>query len=176
MFLVISTSLSANSRSRILARHVQDLLEQTEEDSTLVDLVDLKLPRCDAGACYADPAVQEISEQVKNATGIVIATPIYNYTIGSELKNLIELTGQNWAGQTVGFLCAAGGQGSYMAVMGLANSLMLDFRTFILPQFVYASGAAFAGNQISDADLLDRLEKFTSELERVSRALTTPEE
>jgi FMN reductase len=37
--------------------------------------------------------------------------------------------------KVVGFLCAAGGKSSYMSVMRLANSLMLDFRCLIIPHF-----------------------------------------
>ena len=171
MYLVISTSRSPKSRSRILARHVFNCLESAGTGATFVDLCDLDLPRCDADTCYAEPAAQEISQLVKEARGIVLATPIYNFDCGSEAKNLIELTGQNWRDTVVGFLCAAGGQGSYMSIMQLANSLMLDFRTFVLPRFVYATGAAFAGDNITDNDLLDRLQGFSSEMTRVTECL-----
>ena len=77
----------------------------------------------------------------------MIATPIYNYNVSSSAKNLVELTGKAWTDKVVGFLCAAGGRGSYMGCMGLANSLMLDFRSLILPRFVYATGDPFAGEQ-----------------------------
>lgn len=173
MFLVISTSRSPKSRSRILANHVFELYQEMNLESTFVDLAELELPRCDADTCYADPNVQEISELIKNAKGVVLATPIYNYSFCSEAKNLVELTGQNWSNTVAGFLCAAGGQGSYMSIMQLANSLMLDFRTFIVPRFVYATGASFAGTQITDNDLLDRLKQFADDHERTTRLLSS---
>lgn len=171
MFLVISTSLSPKSRSKLLAKQIADLMEQGDFPVEFVDLSEQKLPRCDADSCYADPAVQEIQSKVKAAKGIVLATPIYNYSICSEAKNLIELTGQAWRDTVAGFLCAAGGQGSYMSIMHLANSLMLDFRTFILPRFVYATGNAFAGDQITDNDLLDRMSQFAESMTQVTTAL-----
>jgi len=58
-----------------------------------------------------------------------------------------------------------------MAIMHLANSLMLDFRTFVLPRFVYATGESFAGSEITDNDLLDRIGQFANEMNRVSKAL-----
>lgn len=160
MFLVISTSRNPQSRSRILADRVFHQIKDEEPESEWMDLQELDLPRCDADSCYASPQVQEAADKIKNARGIVLATPIYNYSYCSEAKNLIELTGQNWTDSVAGFVCAAGGQGSYMSIMQMANSLMLDFRTFILPRFVYATGAAFAGDQITDQDLLDRLDQF----------------
>lgn len=174
MFLVISTSRSPQSRSRILAADVFERMQQLGVEIELVDLAQLELPRCDADRCYADPQAQEIADRIKEAKGVVMATPIYNYSYCSEAKNLVELTGQNWRDTVVGFLCAAGGQGSYMSIMQLANSLMLDFRTFVLPRFVYATGASFAADQITDNDLLDRLQQFAEEHVRMTRCLLEP--
>ena len=70
MFLVISTSLSPKSRSKLLARQIVDLLDQGDHPVEFIDLSEFKLPRCDADACYADPAVQEIQSKVKSAKGI----------------------------------------------------------------------------------------------------------
>ena len=94
---------------------------------------------CDATKCYEDPQVRELGIRISKSAGIILALPIYNYSVGASAKNLIELTGAAWARKPVSFLCSAGGQSSYMAVMGLANSLMLDFRSYILPRFVYAA-------------------------------------
>ena len=171
MFLVISSSLSPQSRSRVLANHAAHALKSLGNECHFVDLAELKLPRCDADSCYAAPAARQISELVKSASGIVLATPVYNYSIGSEAKNMVELTGQAWKEKVAGFLCAAGGQGSYMSIMQLANSLMLDFRTFVLPRFVYATGQAFTDNEISDPDLQDRIDQFASEMSSVTHAL-----
>lgn len=171
MFLVISSSLSPSSRSRLLAQHVRDLIQKAEQPVELLDLAETGLPRCDASSCYSDPAAVRATELVREASGIILATPIYNYSIGSEAKNLIELSGKAWQDSVAGFLCAAGGQGSYMSVMQIANSLMLDFRTVILPRFVYATGDSFAGNEITDNDLLERMQGFADDMIRLTVAV-----
>ena len=79
-------------------------------------------------------------------------------------KNLVELTGRNWADTVVGFLCSAGGKGSYMAPMGLANSLMLDFHCLILPRFVYAEEEAVVEGSIQDEEILRRIDELCREL------------
>jgi FMN reductase len=89
-----------------------------------------------------------------------MAVPIYNYDVNAAAKNLVELTGRSWTDKVVGFLCAAGGRSSYMAVMGVANSLMLDFRCLIIPRFVYADGSAFAGDGISDEKVQERVQEL----------------
>jgi len=70
-----------------------------------------------------------------------------------------------------GFLCAAGGNSSYMAVMAYANSLMLDFRTVIIPRFVYATSDAFKNGQITDKKIIARIEQAADELIRFTQAL-----
>ena len=70
-----------------------------------------------------------------------------------------------------GFLCAAGGRNSYMSVMSLANSLMLDFRCYIIPKFVYATKNDFEEDKIVNSDIKGRIKELGSELIRVSKAL-----
>ena len=171
MYLVISTSLSDSSRSRILARFAADQLRTKASECEWVDLAKLPLPACDGGNCYEDPNVQHINQLIQKSQGILIAAPVYNYDLSSTAKNLVELTGKSWTDKIVGFLCAAGGQASYMSAMGLANSLMLDFRTFILPRFVYTTGESFSGNDIAETNVEERVEELVDQLIRFSTAL-----
>jgi len=84
---------------------------------------------------------------------------------------MIELTGSAWENKIVGFLCAAGGTASYMSVMAYANSLMLDFRSVIIPRFVYATSDAFEGEKLKDAKIGKRIEEAADELVRFTKAL-----
>ena len=98
----------------------------------------------------------------------MIASPIYNYDVSASCKNMIELTGKAWTDKVVGFLVAAGGVSSYMGVMGLANSLMLDFRCLIAPRFVYSTGQAFAGDQIAEEDVIVRIDELAKKMIQLS--------
>jgi FMN reductase len=170
-YLIIACSLNPDSKSRIMAKTAFSSLEKKGADVELIDLAELELPLCDGGAVYGDPKVQELAAKVEAADGLLIASPIYNYTINAAVKNLIELTGRAWTEKVAGFLCAAGGQGSYMAVMPIANALMLDFRTVVIPRFVYATGDQFQGNNIAHEDLNERIEQVCDELQRFTTAL-----
>jgi NAD(P)H-dependent FMN reductase len=118
------------------------------------------LPMCDGDAAYEDPRVAPITGKIQAARVVVIATPIYNYDANAAAKNLVELTGGAWEDKIVGFLCAAGGPLSYMSVIGLANSLMLDFRCIVLPRFVYATSHDFAGEVIANTEINRRIRQF----------------
>jgi len=111
------------------------------------------------------PAVDQIRTAMRAATHILMALPIYNYSGSSVVKNVIELMGtDDIGGKTVGFLCSAGGQRAYMSVLSLANALMLDFRCWIVPRFVYATGADFVDGVLGTTDVAERVETLVDEL------------
>ena len=171
MILLISSSLNSDSNSRILAHEARRVLEQEGHTASVIDLRDYPLPLCDGGPAYGHPNVALLSEQIRGADAVLIATPIYNYDSTATVKNLIELTGGAWENKTVGFLCAAAGMGSYMSIMSFANSLMLDFRSLIVPRFVYATSKAFADGRITDADITQRVADLALAAARLGRAL-----
>jgi FMN reductase len=174
MNLIVSSSLRSESNSRILAQEAQRILERDGHAVEFLDLRDHPLPLCDGGAAYSHPSVVRIVKLLETASSVLVATPIYNYDANAAVKNLIELTGSGWEDKAVGFLCAAGGMGSYMSIMGLANCLMLDFRSVIVPRFVYATGESFAGGRIADAEMGVRVAELARATVRLGGLLSTP--
>jgi NAD(P)H-dependent FMN reductase len=170
--LVVSSSLGGNPKSLILAREAHRVLAADGVAASLLDLRELPFPLCGSAESFSDANVARGLAQVAAADGILLATPIYNYDANAVAKNFIELTGKGWENKAVGFLCAAGGASSYMSIMPLANSLMLDFRCVIAPRFVYATGAAFAKDgTITDADILARIATCARATARLAAAV-----
>lgn len=172
--LIVSTSLNPESNSRLLAREAERVLRADGHEPGFLDLRDLPLPLCDGAQAYEHAHVARADALIAAAHGLIVAAPIYNYDANAAAKNLVELTGDAWENKVVGFLCAAGGQGSYMSIMALANSLMLDFRCVIVPRFVYATGAAFADDQIKDAQIVARVAECARMTARFAAALQPP--
>ena len=150
-----------------MAKYLQDKLDNVE----FFDLQDNPLPMCDGDECYELPEVLDFREKVKNAEGIIMAIPVYNFNVSSGAKNIVELGGRMLYDKTFGFICAAGAKSSYMSVMSLANSLMIDFRCYIVPKFVYATKHDFEDSKITNSDIKERIEELGKELVRVSNAL-----
>jgi FMN reductase len=169
--LVISTSGNPDSNSRRMAQFAFDWLKKRKSKCDWLDISHLNLPLCDADVCYNHPEAQNVSRAIESADGVIIATPVYNYDVSAAAKNLIELTGSAWEDKIVAFLCAAGGMSSYMSVMSFANSLMLDFRTIIIPRFVYATSDAFEGEKLVDNKIARRIEQVSEELVRFTTGL-----
>jgi FMN reductase len=157
-YLVISSSLRKNSYSRIMGEALRDAWAGMGAEAQLVDLREYELPFCDAETAYGHKHVPVLASLIAAARVVTVATPIYNYGANSVVKNLVELTGRSWENKVVGFLCAAGGATSYMSIMGLANSLMLDFRCLIIPRFVYAVSSDFTDGKVSSEKVAERIE------------------
>lgn len=170
-FMVINCSLNPRSRSRVLAQHAAAALKGRSVEVESIDLGALELPQCDGDLCYQDRTVIELTARIGGAEGLLLATPIYNFYASAAAKNLLELTGSAWTDKIVGFLCASGGPNSYMSIMALANHLMLDFHTVILPRFVYADKTAFEDGAIADQAVEDRIDDLAGTLVRFARAL-----
>ena len=136
-----------------------------------LDLRETALPLCDGGPSYGDPNAVLAGELVSSARCVLLAAPVYNYDVNAAAKNLVELTGRAWEGKTVGLLLSAGGRAGYMSAMGLANSLMLDFRCHIVPRFVYALESAVEGDRIVEDEIARRVRELADETVRIADAL-----
>jgi FMN reductase len=169
--LVISTSGNPDSNSRRMGRLAFQHLQNQKADCEWIDISKLDLPLCDADKCYANVEGQKLNKAIGQADGILVATPVYNYDVAAAAKNMLELTGSSWEEKVVGFLCAAGGSSSYMAVMAFANSLMLDYRSVIIPRFVYATGDAFDGDNVADPKVAERIKQLADDLIRFTKGL-----
>ncbi|MDX1383431.1 MAG: NADPH-dependent FMN reductase [Thermoanaerobaculia bacterium] len=169
--LVISCSLREGSHSRILAGELAGRFRDLGRDVRQVDLGQLDLPLCDGGDYLSHPDVVALRRAIEEAASIAIATPIYNFEVGGATRNLVAVTGRTWTDKVVGFLCAAGGRASYMSVMTLANSLMLDFRCLVVPRFVYAVRGDFDNGNLAHEGVADRVSELARDLDRISAAV-----
>ena len=169
--LVLSCSLNPGSNSNVLAVSVGDELRKLGVTVEAVDLREHPMPLCDGESCD-NASIAQLKQHIAAADAILMAVPVYNYDVNAAAKNLVEHTGKAWEGKIVGFLAAAGGQASYMSVMSLANSLMLDFRCLIVPRFVYAVYSDFEGATVSSEKVRSRVTQLAGETVRLAKALT----
>jgi FMN reductase len=155
----------------VAGKYAQDILTTRSVESELIDIRDLgDLPLTgSAGAWSPHPGIDLLKEKLRGATHLLLAVPIYNFAVSGLTKSIIELMGESeLGGKTVGFLCAAGGPRGYMGVLPFANALMLDFRCWIVPRFVYATREEIVDGEIRSDDLRLRIDQLTVEmLERI---------
>ena len=115
-------------------------------DSQLVQLSDFSLPPFGAPENLETDSFKNLHDLTNRATSLIFASPIYNWSICSELKKYIEHIGSTppdgsrkgaFFDKIITFVMAAGLPHSYMAMGPLALSMMLDFKCIINPYQTY---------------------------------------
>ncbi len=139
--IAISGSLREGSFNTKLLHCARKL---ASEDLTLevVRLNDIPLYNGDHDTADSKPeAVLQLAEKLRQAEGILICTPEYNYSISGVLKNAIDwlsrVDGQPFNGKPVGIMGAAAGQiGTARAQYHLRQVLVgLNPRVMSRPEF-----------------------------------------
>lgn len=171
---VVSSSLKADSRSRVLATICQTALEDKGISVDFIDLRQLDPPNFDDDQIYSSEAYQSSHRVIAASDAIILASPVYNWSCCAELKKFVEYIGSTppdesirgaFYDKIVMFVNAGGLPHSYMAFASLATSLMLDFKCIISPYNVYAHD----GNWVDDGELDDAT---TARLNRSLAVLT----
>jgi NAD(P)H-dependent FMN reductase len=155
--VLLSTSLDPESKGNQLARWM------TENLSDVLDLewIEYKnhlLPDFDNDTVFQTEAFQFLHEKIRLSSGVIVVSPIYNWSTCANLKKIVEATGSEnpansqrsaWFDKIVTFVCVAGSPVSYMSYSSLALGLMLDFKCVINPYQVYATSEDFLADGLS---------------------------
>lgn len=166
-YVVISCSLDPESRSRSLAQIALSHLEAADADTRLIDIRETPIPLFDNDEIFSDQNFLALFEAIDSADGIVLAAPVYNWSLGSVVKQIIEATGATgerdrkaaWFDKVVTFVCAGGLPHSYTAYTAMAMPLMLDFKCIINPYAVYATERDWQGPNTLSQPLAERMAK-----------------
>ena len=134
--LVVSTSLNRNSRSQKFAKYCEAELRQRGCSVKFIDLRSVEFPMCDGETTWDHPVVQSFQRQVRAADAVVIAAPVYNWSVAASSKHFVECMGHAFDGKVIALLCAAGGPRALLAPMSLASSMIVDFQAIIVPKIV----------------------------------------
>ncbi|MBI2503768.1 MAG: NAD(P)H-dependent oxidoreductase [Candidatus Latescibacteria bacterium] len=163
--VIVNSSLSSDSNTRMLSRHAHAHALQRGISADLIDLKDHRvLPYGEEGS----EGLEQIEAQLEQAGAIILAFPLYNYNINSSLKALIEHCGACFEDKVVGLMTAAGGRSSYMSVFSVGQSLMLDFRSWIVPRYVYAVSDDFGAESIASPEVRRRVEQLVETIHRTA--------
>ena len=173
MLLIVSTSLNPVSKSRRLAEIARESALCRGLEVDLIDLQVFPLPLCDGAAAYSHPNVALIQEKVKKAHAVIIAAPIYNFTVGASCKNFIELLGNELKGKVASIMTSSGSIVSYLAPSSLILSLLLDLRCHIVPQIVMADASSFDNEgALTNPEMKERIGKLVEATHLLSHKLS----
>jgi NAD(P)H-dependent FMN reductase len=166
--LILSGSVSENSRSFLLCKAVERQLIAQGDTITFVD--SREIPMRPVHREKTDE-MQQLAEQVKQADNIIIGMGVHCYSVNDALKILLDACFSAATGKFFGILCAAGGERSYLSTMHLTQICMNEWRMIQLPRIVFATEKDFTEDVITSDEVLERIKLFSEEFHAIGRKL-----
>ena len=166
--LILSGSVSENSRSFLLCKAVEQQLITKGDVITFVDA--RKIPMYPEHRKITDE-MHQLSQYIQQADNIIIGMGVHCYSVNDALKVLLDACFSGATGKFFGIVCAAGGEKSYLSTMHLTQICMNEWSMIQLPRIVYATGKDFKEDIISSTEVLERIELFSEEFHSIGNKL-----
>jgi len=167
--LILSSSLSENSRSYLLCKAVKEELIAKGDNITFVDARNIRMQPVHRGL---SPEMETLAKQVEQADNIIIGMGVHCYSVNDSLKILLDTCFGKATGKFFGILCAAGGERSYLSTMQLTQICMNEWRMMQMPRIVYATGKDFKEDIIITTEVLERIVIFSEEFHSIGNKLS----
>ena len=167
--LILSSSLSENSRSFLLCKAVKEELIAKGDNITFVDARNIPMQPVHRGL---SPEMETLAKQVEQADNIIIGMGVHCYSVNDSLKILLDTCFGKATGKFFGILCAAGGERSYLSTMQLTQICMNEWRMMQMPRIVYATGKDFKEDIIITTEVLERIVLFSEEFHSIGNKLS----
>lgn len=164
----ITGSLREGSYSALALQEAVNRVGALGAKVEILDLKNMKLPFCDGGSEYPEyPDVEVLREKVKNADGLILATPEYHGSLSGVMKNALDLMSfEHLSGKVTGLISVLGGQSNSNAL----NDMRIIVRWvhgFVIPEQI-AIGQAWQAfdeaGKLKDTKLAERFDGLAQSL------------
>ena len=167
--LILSSSLSENSRSYLLCKAVKEELIAKGDNITFIDARNIPMQPTHK---VITPEMATLAKQVEEADNIIFGMGVHCYSVNDSLKILLDACFGKATGKFYGILCAAGGERSYLSTMHLTQICMNEWRMMQLPRIVYATGKDFKEEIIISSEVIERIALFSEEFHTIGNKLS----
>jgi FMN reductase len=164
----IGGSLRSESYSQQALEIAAQRVEVLGAEVEILDLRQMRLPFCDGGKEYPDyPDVEKLRETVKQADGLILATPEYHGSVSGVIKNALDLMSfDQLDGKVAGLISVLGGQVNSNALNDL-RLIMRWVHAWVIPEQIaigQAWGAFNEEGKLLDEKLSERFDGFAQSL------------
>ncbi|BDA74748.1 NADPH-dependent FMN reductase [Calothrix sp. PCC 7716] len=171
----IAGSLRKDSYSQLALEVAVQRLQALGAEVEILDLRQMQLPFCNGGDDYSEyPDVEKLQNAVKNADGLVLATPEYHGSVSGVLKNALDLMSfDQLSGKVTGLISVLGGQPNSNALNDL-RVIMRWVHAWVIPEQIGIGQVwkAFSPEgKLVDEKLSQRFDQFAQSLVDNTRKL-----
>jgi FMN reductase len=171
----INGSLRDGSYTALALQQAITRVEALGAEVELLDLRNLNLPFCNGGDDYSDyPDVIKLRDSVKEADGLILATPEYHGSVSGVIKNALDLMSfEHLSDKVTGVISVLGGQSNSNALNDL-RIIMRWVHAWVIPEQI-AVGQAWQAfdreGKLLDEKLSQRFDQFAQSLVDHTRQL-----
>jgi FMN reductase len=171
----IGGSLRRDSYSQIALNVAASRVEALGAEMEVLDLRLLQLPFCNGEDEYPGyPDVERLQQTVKQADGLILATPEYHGSVSGVLKNALDLMSfEQLDGKVTGLISVLGGQPNSNALNDL-RIIMRWVHGWVIPEQI-AIGQAWKAfdpeGKLLDEKLSQRFDSFAQSLVENTRKI-----
>lgn len=171
----IGGSLRTNSYSQIALNIAAERVEALGAEMEILDVRLLQLPFCNGEDDYPGyPDVERLRNTVKQADGLILATPEYHGGVSGVLKNVLDLMDfEQLDGKVAGLISVLGGQPNSNALNDL-RLIMRWVHAWVIPEHI-AIGQVWKAfspeGKLLDEKLSQRFDQFAQSLVENTRKL-----
>jgi len=171
----IGGSLRPNSYSQMALSLAAQRVEALGAEMEILDLRKMQLPFCNGEDEYPGyPDVDRLRNAVKEADGLILATPEYHGGVSGVLKNALDLMSfEQLDGKVTGLISVLGGQSNSNALNDL-RLIMRWVHAWVIPEQI-AIGQVWKAfspeGKILDEKLSQRFDQFAQSLVENTRKL-----
>lgn len=171
----IGGSLRPDSYSQMALSLAAQRVEALGAQVEILNLRTMQLPFCNGEDEYPGyPDVERLRNAVKQADGLILATPEYHGSVSGVLKNALDLMDfEQLDGKVTGLLSVLGGQSNSNALNDL-RVIMRWIHAWVIPEQI-AIGQAWKAfgpdGKILDEKLSQRFDQFAQSLIENTRKL-----
>lgn len=136
-----------------------------EVEITLLDLADYDIPFSD-GRNYLEYEGDAgyVTKTIMEADAIIIGTPVFQASIPATLKNIFDLLPQNaFRDKVVSMLVTAGSSKHYLIVEQQLKPILAYMKAQIVQTYVFIEEKDFYRKEITDDDVLFRIERLVED-------------
>lgn len=171
----IGGSLRPDSHSQVALSLAAQRVEALGAEVEILDLRKMQLPFCHGGDDYSGyPDVERLRNAVKQADGLILATPEYHGSVSGVLKNALDLMDfEQLDSKVTGLISVLGGQPNSNALNDL-RVIMRWVHAWVIPEQIAVGQAwkAFGPDgKIVDEKLSQRFDQFAQSLVENTRKL-----
>lgn len=171
----ISGSLSEESKTEEAVKKSLDFAGSLhpDVDTNLVALSAYDLDFCDGrnpDDYKGDSRI--VIDKIVEADALIVGSPIYRGTYTGALKNLFDLIPNDaLQGKAVGIIATGGSDHHFLAIEHQFKPIFGYFKSYTVPGGVYVTNRHYSNGNLSDPEILNRLENLAGDTIRLSRSL-----